>query len=61
MNNHLEKNIHEIREGWDKAFSVMSKNGDDKLLDTETVSTSEWDETEWQWNNSIDKKCRLKK
>ena len=38
-----------IRENWNEAFYKMAKNNDDKLLDAETVSTSEWDETEWEW------------
>ena len=37
------------RQGWDEAFRAMSQHGDDRLLDGETASLSQWDETEWQW------------
>lgn len=37
------------RHGWDAAFQAMHAQGDDDLLDGETVSTSAWDEDEWAW------------
>lgn len=37
------------REGWDAAFQAMAERGDDALLDPEAVSTSRWDEDEWEW------------
>ena len=37
---------HRTREGWDQAFKLMSKNGDDKLIDD---TGSSWDESEWEW------------
>ena len=37
------------RSGWDDAFRHMHEHGDDALLDEETVSTPEWDTTEWEW------------
>ncbi|MCK5851640.1 AbrB/MazE/SpoVT family DNA-binding domain-containing protein [bacterium] len=37
------------RENWGKAFCDMSENKDDKLLDDDSISTSKWDETEWEW------------
>ena len=37
------------REGWDAAFAEMAERGDDALLDAEAVSTSRWDEDEWEW------------
>lgn len=38
-----------VREGWDKAFSVMAEKGDDApLIHDESISHS-WDEEEWQW------------
>jgi antitoxin MazE len=36
------------REGWDKAFKVMQKNGDDELLDDDMVE-SKFDSEEWMW------------
>lgn len=37
-----------VRAGWDEAFRAMSANGDDQLLDAETI-TSGWDNEEWEW------------
>ncbi len=36
------------RAGWAEAFQKMAKQGDDLLLD-DVVSTTEWDEEEWEW------------
>jgi antitoxin MazE len=36
-------------DGWDAAFQKMAANGDDVLLDAETLTASEWDNEEWQW------------
>jgi antitoxin MazE len=36
------------REGWDEAFALMAKRGDDKLLEPDFPPT-EWEETEWTW------------
>lgn len=37
------------REGWEEQFRTMSERGDDRLLDEGHLPTTEWDETEWQW------------
>jgi antitoxin MazE len=37
------------RTGWEEAFHAMSAAGDDKLLEAESVETSRWDSTEWEW------------
>ncbi len=41
-------NVHQARQGWSEAFAKMAEYGDDALLDGE-IQTTEWDETEWQW------------
>lgn len=41
--------IHAPRSGWAEAFSEMAKQKDDKLLNADTASATEWDKTEWQW------------
>lgn len=43
MKTNFEQTMGKTRKGWNKSFCVMAKNNDDKLLDTETVSTSNWD------------------
>ena len=53
----LEVHNHELvikaayapRENWENAFMTMAAKGDDKLLDSETITISEWDEEEWEW------------
>ncbi len=35
------------RVGWEEAFAKMAEQHDDVLLDD--VTTTEWEELEWQW------------
>lgn len=37
------------RSGWDEAFGKMAASGDDALLDAEYLTTSRWDDSEWEW------------
>lgn len=37
------------RQGWEEAFRLMAKNGDDRLLDGDLVNQSSWDDEEWEW------------
>ena len=37
------------REGWASAFQEMAQRGDDKLLDADVLSLTEWDKDEWEW------------
>jgi hypothetical protein len=39
-----------VRKGWAAAFERMAANGDDKLLDSESLLPTEWDEQEWSWS-----------
>jgi antitoxin MazE len=41
------RSAHAPREGWETAFRLMSKLGDDGLID-ESIPTL-FDETEWRW------------
>ena len=34
---------------WDKQFEKMAQHGDDRMLDSETIATSGWDDNEWEW------------
>ena len=53
----LEVHEHELvikaakapRETWENLFMAMAAKGDDKLLDSKTITTSKWDEEEWEW------------
>ena len=37
------------RSGWAGAFSGMAGHGDDKMLDEDAVSPTEWDRSDWRW------------
>lgn len=37
------------RADWDAQFQAMAAAGDDRLLDSDELVASEWDETEWEW------------
>jgi antitoxin MazE len=37
------------RIGWEKSFQEMTEENQDQILDKETISTSSWDELEWEW------------
>jgi antitoxin MazE len=41
--------IQEPRHGWEEQFRLMAERGDDRLLDEDAVSLSEWDTEEWEW------------
>ena len=35
-----------VRQGWQEQFQLMTEHGDDRLLD-DTVTLTDWDDTEW--------------
>ena len=37
------------RNGWDEAFRQMAQQGNDALLDKDSLSPTQWDRTEWEW------------
>ncbi len=37
------------RSGWEEKFARMAELGDDRLLDEEAVSSTKWDQDEWEW------------
>jgi antitoxin MazE len=39
--------VKDVRDGWDDAFKLMGKKGDDELI-IDDISHS-WDEEDWQW------------
>jgi antitoxin MazE len=40
---------HRARAGWEEQFQAMAARGDDRLLEGEGHSLTEWDGREWQW------------
>jgi len=41
--------VRRPRAKWALAFGLMAQRGDDKLLDGEVLTASQWDEEGWQW------------
>ena len=41
--------VKKPRQDWDRQFKLMAARGDDKLLDSEVVSLTSFDEEEWEW------------
>ncbi len=41
--------VAQPRAGWDEAFRLMAERGDDRLLDPDSSTGTEWDQTEWEW------------
>jgi antitoxin MazE len=37
------------RKGWEEAFRRMHEQGDDALLDQDSLPATKWDRTEWRW------------
>jgi len=37
------------RSGWEEQFQRMAERGEDRLLDEEAVSSTKWDQDEWEW------------
>ena len=37
------------REGWEEHFKQMAADGEDKLLDAEFLTPTQWDKEEWEW------------
>jgi antitoxin MazE len=37
------------RTGWIEAFQKMARRGDDELMDGPASTTSNWDDSEWEW------------
>ena len=45
----LIKAVSEPRSNWEVAFAKMGEQGEDALLDSNTVA-SDWEEEEWEWS-----------
>ncbi|MFA4836884.1 MAG: AbrB/MazE/SpoVT family DNA-binding domain-containing protein [Dehalococcoidia bacterium] len=43
------RSVRGPRQGWDERFAEMAGLGDDRLLDSEVISLSNWDKDEWEW------------
>lgn len=45
----LIRAVRKPRQDWGRKFKVMAEMGDDRLLDSNVVGQTSWDEEEWQW------------
>ncbi|MBV9788797.1 MAG: AbrB/MazE/SpoVT family DNA-binding domain-containing protein [Chloroflexi bacterium] len=43
------RRARKAREGWEHTFQIMAEQGDDRLIDNDSIATSSWDEDEWTW------------
>ena len=43
------RSLTKPRAGWKQAFREMASGGEDRLLDSDFASGSDWDRTEWTW------------
>ncbi len=41
--------VKDVRDGWENAFKLMRKKGDDELIIEDENILHSWDEEEWQW------------
>lgn len=41
--------VHRPRYNWQSQFKAMAEQGDDKLLNEDALTLSNWDEDEWEW------------
>jgi antitoxin MazE len=45
----LVRSATKARASWDQAFEQMHRHGDDRLMDRNVPSTSQWDRKDWTW------------
>lgn len=43
------RSTNQPRRDWASAFRVMAEQGDDRLLDEDSIIQNQWDKDEWQW------------
>jgi len=43
------RSAREPREGWAGAFQMMTRHGDDEVLDKDVLASTRWDEDDWEW------------
>lgn len=47
--NHLEiRPATKLRRGWEEVFRLMHEQGDDSLLDKESLPSTQWEGAEWK-------------
>ncbi len=44
----VNRPVRRPRDGWDEQFKLMAECGDDRLLDAEAASLTQWDADEWE-------------
>ena len=41
--------VRRPRSDWEKSYEKMAHRGDDRLLDSEAITSTNWDSDEWDW------------
>lgn len=44
--------MRQCRDGWTEQFADMARRGDDQLLDADSLTPTDWDGTEWEWESA---------
>lgn len=53
--NRLYRQARKPTAKWKQAFREMAIRADDRLIDESQRTLTLWDETEWQWSDSVAK------
>lgn len=45
----IVRSPHQPRQQWEAYFQAMAEAGEDRMLDDEPLTLTEWEESEWEW------------
>jgi antitoxin MazE len=45
----IVRSAHPARYGWERQFQAMAAASDDRLLDEEVLTPTDWDHSQWVW------------
>jgi antitoxin MazE len=45
----IVRSPHVPRHNWEEQFEAMAAAGDDRLLEEEPLTLTDWEEGEWEW------------
>jgi len=49
QNQIIVRPAYHTRHNWEERFKAMAEQSDDKLLDSDILIPTVWDEEEWEW------------
>ena len=56
QDNQVMRPAFPARRGWEEAFREMAQAGDDRLPMGDELSPTTWEEEEWEWQSSWEKR-----